>query len=443
VVQALAGARTATRLGAEDVRGVMAEAPGIGKDVLHQRFMGMLGRYESRSQLVILECERSQAAAWVDFCLRQADSILVLADEREIGTVGTQAQWWNDAKLGERASHVVLAIVHPRADSLPRGGAAHARLPGVSRLFHVRSGLAADAGRLSRWLLARSVGLVLGGGGALGIAHVGVLKALEEARVPVDMVGGTSMGAIFAGGLARGWSADEIMDHVRKIFASPFALYDPTFPFGSLLAGKKLDRVMEDLFGDIDIADLWTPFFCVSTNISRAHGEVHDMGSLREAIRSSCSIPGLFPPYQWLKQLLVDGGLIDNLPIDIMAEICRGPVIAVDVFPYQRNHRREAGDFRWRRVADLASKLFSRAGPWIFDVLVHATLAGSQRTTEQSLTRHPPALYLTPELTRYRLLDWRAHEALFRAGYTTAKREIESGALPRRLWEGHIEGPAS
>jgi predicted acylesterase/phospholipase RssA len=232
------------------------------------------------------------------------------------------------------------------------------------------------------------------------------------------------------------------MDHVRKLFASRFALYDPTLPVTALLAGKKLDRVMEELFEDIDIADLWTRFFCVSTNISRASSEVLDSGSLRGAIRSSCSIPGLFPPYQLLKQLLVDGGLINNLPIDVMAERCHGPVIAVDVFSYKRNKGGGGAAAGPReRLLHLLRKYkpFSTAGPWLFDVLVHATLVGSQHTTAQSLERHPPALYLAPDLGNHRVLDWRAYEALFEAGYVSAKRALESGAISRSLWEGHLD----
>jgi predicted acylesterase/phospholipase RssA len=248
------------------------------------------------------------------------------------------------------------------------------------------------------------------------------------------------MGAIFAGGNARGWSADEIMAHVRRTFAPPFALYDPTFPFISILAGKKLDRVLRGLFEDIDIADLWKPFFCVSTNISNAHSAVHDSGSLWSAIRSSCSVPGLFPPYQLLKQLLVDGGLMDNLPIDVMGELCRGPVLAVDVFPFQRQ-KREAEERR-KSLVDRLKRLilFAQGGLPLFDIIVHATLVGSQRTTAASLSRHPPALYLAPDLSKFHLLEWRSYEGLFEAGYASARREIESGALPRSLWEGRIEG---
>ena len=201
---------------------------------------------------------------------------------------------------------------------------------------------------------------------------------------------------------------------------------------------------MDDLFGDIDIADLWTPFFCVSTNISRAYRQVHDSGSLRDAIRSSCSIPGLFPPFQLLKQLLVDGGLVDNLPIDVMAESCRGPIIAVDVYPYERH--KEDGERRPRkRLVELLARLkpFSYKGPWLFDVLMHATLVGSQYTTTVSLSSHPPALYLVPELEKFRVLDWRAYEADLPGGVRQRQARDRGGRAPAHSLGGAARGHGS
>ena len=376
--------------------------------------------------------------------MRQADRIVVLVSDEEIRRADGDFDWWRRARLAELSCHVDLAIVHTPSEGLPRGGSLYGRLPGVSRRHHLRDGDLQGAESLARWLLDRPVGLVLGGGGAFGIAHVGVMKALEEARVPIDIVGGTSMGAIFAGGHARGWSADTVMEHVRSLFSSRFALYDPTIPLVALLAGKKLDRVMNDLFEDLDIVDLWTPFFCVSTNISRANRQVHESGSLRDAIRSSCSIPGLFPPFQRLEQLLVDGGLLDNLPLDVMAERCRGPIIAVDVYPYHPPKDEDEGRSRKRLLGRLAEfKPFSHKGPWLFDVLVHATLVGSQRMTALSLSSHPPALHLVPDLAKFRVLDWGAYEALFQAGYASAKHALEAGRLPRALWEGRLVDTAS
>jgi NTE family protein len=420
VLDALSTSRATTRLSVREAREAMS--PG----------------FTSPSDLVVFECEPS-ATSWLDFSLRQADRILVVLDDEECRRSGREAEVWRDAKLGERAAQVELAIVHPPSAELPRAGAGYGRLPGVARVHHVRGVNRPDAEGLARWLLDRPVGLVLGGGGAYGIAHVGVLKALEEARVPVDVVGGTSMGAIFAGGMARGWSADRLMEEVRSLFASRFALYDFTLPVTSLLGGKKLERVLEGLFGDLAIADLWLPFFCVATDISRARSKVHEDGPLRDAIRSSCSIPGLFPPYHGRQQSLVDGGLVDNLPLDVMGQRCRGPIIAVDALPYQRRRDGDGDGKRSRGWLDRALQRLKPSALPLFDILMRATFVGSQHTTEMSLASHPPALYLVPRLERFRILEWRAYQAIFEAGYACAKRELDAGALPRSLWEGRVE----
>jgi predicted acylesterase/phospholipase RssA/CRP-like cAMP-binding protein len=427
-----------TRLSARDAHQILHTDPENAGPSGEASLSEWLGLNESHSDLVVFESEASNCR-WLDFGLRQADRVMVVA-QAGLRRDALERELWQKANLHGRPARVELALVHPHSTASPCGAAAYVDLPGLARLHHVRAGDRRDAERLARWLVNRPVGLVLGGGGAFGISHVGVLKALEQFQVPVDVIGGTSMGAIFAGGYARGWSADTIMDHVRAIFSSRFALYDPTIPLQALLAGKKLDRVMRKLFEDIDIADLWTPFFCVSTNISSARDEIHTTGPLWSAIRSSCSIPGLFPPFTALRELLVDGGLVNNLPLDIMAERCRGPIIAVDVLPHGRSDRPKLR---------LSTRLFRRLGrpkslgPLLFEILMHATFAGSEFRTGQSLSSHPPALYLVPSLTRFGVLGWRDHEALYRAGYELAKQELEAGKLPRMLWEGLLEDHAA
>ena len=433
LAQALTRSCRASRLGSRDARRILhaeIDAAGPSGEI---RLSEWLGSHELRSDVVVFECEPSDGA-WLDFGLRQADRTIVLA-QSDFDRDALSRHVWQKADLGSRSARVELAIVHPQLAARPRGGAAYLDLPGLARLHHVRAGDPEHAERLARWMVNRPVGLVLGGGGAFGIAHVGVLKALEEFRVPIDIVGGTSMGAIFAGGPPLGWSADAIMDEVRTLFSSRLALYDPTLPVQALLAGKKLDRILRRFFPDIDFADLWVPFFCVSTNISSARCEVHTSGDVWSAIRASCSIRGLFPPFAMLGQLLVDGGLVNNLPVDLMAERCHGPIIAVDVFPY-RSPQLNKPPPATGLLRMLRSPAF--AGPRLFDILTHATFAGSEFRTERSLSRHPPALHLVPSLTRFGILDWGEYEALYRAGYDHAKQELESGKLPRKLWEGHL-----
>jgi predicted acylesterase/phospholipase RssA/CRP-like cAMP-binding protein len=430
--------------GVRRTRNLVAEALARTRNTRRVRLQDVHDAEDGgEAELVVFEDELSDPS-WRDFCTSRVDRVMILLDERDLERVRTGADGWRGLTFGGGALRAALAIVHDPSLALPHGKDAYSYLPDICRIHHVRSSTLPDAERLARWLLDRPVGLVLGGGGSRGIAHVGVLKALEEANVPIDIVGGTSMGAIFAGGYARGWPADRIMDEVRSLFRSRFALYDPTIPLSALLAGRKLDRVLARLFDDIEIADLWTSFFCVSTNISHAFREVHESGRLRDAIRSSCAVPGLFPPFEKVTKVLVDGGLIDNLPIDVMAEHCRGPVIAVDVFPYRRPADEAPGPPLQRVTRFLRwLKPFSHVGPpeapRIFETLTRSTLVGSQHATELSLSRHPPALYLVPDIGNRKLLDWGDYESLFRAGYECAKGALEAGKFPSALWEARIE----
>jgi NTE family protein len=291
----------------------------------------------------------------------------------------------------------------------------------VRGIHHVRRGHRDDVERVVRRLVGRPIGLVLSGGGARGIAHVGVMQALVEARIPIDYIGATSMGAIFGAVLALGWDVGRIRAEVRELFARPFALYDLTLPISSLLAGKKLDRVLQRQLGDADIEDLWLPFFCVSTDLTRAQLVVHERGCLWKSVRASCTIPGIFPPLQLDGRALVDGGLVDNLPIDLLLERCAGPAIAVDVFPYgdpgfTKPSSRVAG---WVRA--LRTRLRGEtASPPLFDILVRSTLVGSKVRQQGALSRNEQVLCLEPPVAHFGVLQWRAHHALVEAGYRHA-----------------------
>ncbi|HZU82612.1 MAG TPA: patatin-like phospholipase family protein [Polyangiaceae bacterium] len=257
----------------------------------------------------------------------------------------------------ERLPPIDLALVHAGDVDVPRGSAAWAWLRDHARIHHVRAGERRDYERIARTMVRCGVAVVLSGGGARGIAHVGVLRALEEAGVPVDAIGGASMGGLVAAGYARGWDAGAILDRMRRLFRrSGRALYDPTLPFVALLAGRKLERVLRRYFEDLAIEDLWLPFFCVSTDLGRAAVHVHDRGALWRAVAASCSIPGVFPPRRDGGRVLVDGGVIDNLPLDVMAARFDGAIVASDVNLYDdasarapAHHRRAAP-----RVRELA-----------------------------------------------------------------------------------------
>ncbi|EQD70335.1 Patatin domain protein, partial [mine drainage metagenome] len=156
---------------------------------------------------------------------------------------------------------------------------------------HVQS--PADYARLARVLTGRAVGLVLSGGGARGFAHIGAVKALREAGIPIDMVGGTSMGGILGAGVAGHWSVTELTDRFRHYFVESRPLRDYTLPFVSLVSGRKVSRMLFEAFGELAIEDLPLSFFCVSSNLTTGHPYVHRRGELWRALRASVSVPGV------------------------------------------------------------------------------------------------------------------------------------------------------
>jgi NTE family protein/lysophospholipid hydrolase len=375
-----------------------------------------LSQLERSDNLVLYQCDLRRPE-WTARCRRQSDRLVVVAK-------GDQPRLDLFVRDG-LARPIDLVLVHPRTTQLPSGTSAWSGLPDLRSIHHVRSGDRRDIARVARRLVGRPTGLVLSGGGARGIAHVGVLAAIVEAGIPIDYVSGTSMGAIFGAGLALGFDIPRMRAELHELFDSPFALYDFTLPISSLLAGRKLDRVLRHQLGDADIEDLWLPFFCVSTDLAHAKLVVHERGSLWKSVRASCSIPGIFPPLPMDGQTLVDGGLVDNLPLDLLLERCTGPVLAVDVFPYgdpsfERPSGRIAG---WLRT--LRTKLRGEpASPPLFDILVRSTLVGSKFRQQVAMSGAEQIVYLEPPVASFGALQWRAHRALFDAGYDYARKEL-------------------
>jgi predicted acylesterase/phospholipase RssA len=288
--------------------------------------------------------------------------------------------------------------------------------------YHLRTGQPADIARLGRLLLGRGVGLALGGGGARGFAHIGVIQALLDAGIPIDAIGGTSMGAVLAAQYAAGLSAAGMRETNRAHWIKKNPLKDKTLPVVALLAGRRLDRMIEGMFGDLQIEDLWTPFFCVSAVITRAAMRGHRRGPLGRAARASMSLPGIAIPVHDAGSMLVDGGLMNNVPADIMAELC-GRVVAVDVSPEKDlviSSPYPPAASGWRL-------LFGRKAtnlPGIGAILMRSVMLSSSR--HQAAIAGDADLYLRPPVDRFGMFQWDALDALADAGYACAREALAS-----------------
>ena len=200
--------------------------------------------------------------------------------------------------------------------------------------LHLRCDHRADAARLVRMITGTACGLVLGGGAPRGFAHLGVLRALEEAGVPIDVVGGTSVGALIGAFCALGLNDSERVERAVAAFTRSGSLVRPTLPLVAVSPGRRVDRLLAEHLGPGLIKDLPRRFFCVSANLTRAEEVIHDRGPLWPAVRASLSMPGIFPPVYSDGDLLIDGGALDTVPVEIMrGRVGSGYIIAVDLSP--------------------------------------------------------------------------------------------------------------
>jgi NTE family protein len=274
------------------------------------------------------------------------------------------------------------------------------------------------------------VGLVLSGGGARAYGQLGAVQALREAGVPIDFVGGASMGAIIAAGLALGWDDAELQDRVREAFVTTNPLDDIAFPMLAMTHGHKVRDRLAEHFGDVEIADLDLPFFCVSADLTEGAPYVHTHGLVRDALRASVALPGLLPPVIMGDKVLVDGAVAKNFPADVMRERRPGVVVGIDVTRAKGltvDEVRRPSFWPW---------LFSgawRKGPPVVSVLMRSATIMTGRDIEAA--RLASDLYIAPDVGDVEIRDWRAFEPAVQAGYEGAAQALAQcdDALKARL----------
>ncbi len=383
-------------------------------------------RLEAANDYVVYVAD-SQPSVWSNLCVRQADALLLLA--RAESAAGSWAALDTQRGTSLAPQRAELILLHD--GEFTHGAAARWTSQHPEMAHHHVTG-AADIQRIARVLTGRGIGLVLSGGGARGFAHIGIVKALREAGIPIDLVGGTSMGGILGAGVALRWSVQELTDRFRRCFVDVNPLRDYTLPFVSLVSGRKVSRLLKDAFGDITIEDLPLEFFCVSSNLTSGHSEVHRRGELWRWLRSSVAIPGVLPPIIHKGDVLVDGGTMNNLPVDAMRELGRGPVIGCDVGADRAFT--SGGDetdvpLPWQLMSWLRRR---RHLPNIFQILWRAGMVNSSAVT--AAHRDKTDLLLQPPLAQIDMLNWKAFEKAIDAGYEYASRRLESLPAESPVW---------
>ena len=360
--------------------------------------------------------------SWYRLSVRQADRIWVIgrADARPSNPLMPEQ---NSPALAHKLVDVVL---------LHHGKQKRASRPqewldaaGAVRVFHWSGMDGEDCARLARTLTGRSVGLVLSGGGARAYAHIGAVKAMRERNVPIDFAGGTSMGAVVAACVAMGWNDDEIDHHIRKGFVESNPLGDWRLPVISMVKGHRVDNRLREHFRDAEIGDLEIPYFAVSTNLTDGSFRVHRSGLLRHVLRASIALPGILPPVVDEGEILVDGGVLNNFPADVMRDLHRGYIVGCDVGRTREGMAADdfvdpPGFFGW-----VIENGF-RSAPPIAGLLMRAGTINVNPAAGRELTD----VIVTPPIEGVELRDWKAYDLAVEAGYTATLAALDAANPP-------------
>ena len=416
---------------------LLAQSPGVDLEAFARTLSLALGRYgkvrrlghqdaglnpaqyqaiESEARFVVYVAD-GESESWRGQCRRQADAWMLLARAGAQPMPNSEVLVARDPDSIPPPRHLVL--IHDEKPRLGAGRRWHSHEP-EANLHHVRHD--EDIARVARLLCGQGLSLVLSGGGARGFAHIGVVKALREAGFLIDSVGGTSIGAVIGAGVAADWSIEEMTENFRRCFYDTNPLSDYTLPLISLVSGRKASRLLQETFGARDIEDLPLPFFCVSANLTSGEAAVHSDGPLWQWLRASISIPGILPPVCINGQVHVDGGVINNLPVEIMRGRHHGEVIAVDI----------GGNYVLKSAVDevdlppiwrLAAEWFrNRRRPSLSQILLRAGMVNSGSAALEA--RALSSLLLTPRLDDIDLLEWKAFYRAIDRGYQHTLRIV-------------------
>lgn len=373
---------------------------------------------------VVLLLADATATPWTAQCARHSDELLLLADADAPPRLHPIETACLMPAGGATGANEVLVLLHPADRRMPRNTAAWLDRRPVADHVHLRPSLDRDMARLARLQTRTATGLVLAGGGARGLAHLGVYQAMRERGVEVDVIGGTSIGGVMASVLAADQPWELTVASLRKGF-----LRNPTgdfnwLPLLSLIKGRRLRQIVETGIQDVmghaaDAEDLWKNFFCIATNYSQASQLVLSRGSLLKALLASAAIPGALPPVVRDGDLLCDGGSFNNFPVDVMRQRRGvGRVLGVDLStnkPRRIDNPHVPGS--WELLLDRLRPRSARRFrlPSLASLLVNATILYSM--SRQARARRMTDQLFNPPLPRLGLLDWRKFDIAVRQGY--------------------------
>jgi predicted acylesterase/phospholipase RssA/CRP-like cAMP-binding protein len=347
---------------------------------------------------------------WNQFCQSSAETLIGIVDADQSPNHSNQYKWF------EAVEQIVvqkrwLILVHAENKKIPRGTSNWLQQYNQPDHLHLAGVGESELMRLVRTVIGKSIGIVLGGGSAKGLAHLGVFNAFRDAGIPIDWVGGTSMGGLLGALYAMRLSFDEVKKLQQLLLdLNPFR--DFALPQIALLKERKFKQFAQIAFDEICIEDFWLKYYCVSTNLSTAQEMVHDSGFMRNASYATGALPVVIPPYIDGTDVLVDGGLLNNVPIDHMLQRTLGPIIGVNASPLRKleYHVNSLEDSPNSMIQKLRSQFQSESNLSLFDILSEAMVVSSHRKVLETKDRID--LFLELPLSQFKMTQFDAMEEM-------------------------------
>jgi NTE family protein len=403
------------------------------------RLADWLIRLEAASDCVFLIAEDS-ASAWTRHCLRHADEVLLLVDGHALPGISRLEHELFDGDGPAPSIFQTLVLFHDPTTVMPKGTARWLDRRPVHRHFHVRRGHVPDLRRMARTLSGTAIGYVLAGGGARAFVHFGVINALSEFGIEPDFLGGTSMGATASAWRAMDLKGPDFVSAGRKVYLNKPTSDINFFPVMSLVRGRKVRRITEQAIEDaagsqIDIEDMWLPYFCIATNMSAAEQAVLKRGPLARSLLASFSIPGALPPVLIDGHLMVDGGTFNNFPVDIMESLGVGRIIGVvvDEEEYPKLDLQELPDQATLLLDSLRPANRRQYNlPFLPEILLTATISSSINRQRQASNRVD--LLFKPHVSRIGPLQWEKYDALIEEAHADTLKVLQA-TNPEKLNE--------
>ncbi|CAI5666658.1 unnamed protein product [Oreochromis niloticus] len=443
-------------------------------DSVHEyRLSSWLGQQEDIHRIVLYQTDYT-LTPWTQRCIRQADCIIIVGLGEQDPTVGELERMLEGSAVRAQKQ---LVLLHREDGPAPKGTvdwlnmrswiSRHLHLACPRRVFSRRSqpkllelyqrvfekpaDRHSDFSRLARVLTGNAIALVLGGGGARGCSQVGIMRALCEAGIPVDLIGGTSIGSLMGALYAEDRSLSRLRIRAREWAMEMTSVFrkvlDLTYPITSMFSGASFNSGINNVFKSKQIEDLWIPYFNITTDITASAMRVHTDGSLWRYVRASMSLSGYLPPLCDPKDghLLMDGGYINNLPADVARSMGAKVVIAIDVGSRDETNLTNYGDslsgwwLLWKRLNPLAEKVKVLNMAEIQTRLAYVCCVRQLESVKSS----DYCEYIRPPIDRYRTLEFGKFDEIAEVGYQHGKTVFDvwrrSGVVEKMLKDRHQE----